>query len=64
MIKVPRGQQTTIKNVIYPNAKKTDNTFHKQNILSIKNKQVENKMKKEAQDRYIPRKKIYRLLYS
>jgi hypothetical protein len=57
MIKVPRSQSTTIKNMIYPEAKKPNKNFHKNNISSLKKMQQDNKIRKEEQENFIPRKK-------
>ncbi len=53
---MPRSQISAAKDMIYPEVKKTNNTFHKSNLESIKKQQVENKIKKEEKENYVPRK--------
>ena len=58
MIKVPRSQSSTIKDMIYPDVKKTNKNFHKNNINSLRKMQFDNKLKKEEKENYVPRKNI------
>jgi hypothetical protein len=59
MIKVPRSQSTSIKGIIYPEVKKTNKNFHKNNMTTLRNMQQENKVKKDEKENYIPGKYYY-----
>lgn len=54
MIKMPRSQSTTIKNMMYPESKKVDKTYLTKNMQAIKQKQQENRVKKEDKENAIP----------
>lgn len=41
--------------MIYPENKKTDNTFHKKNITDMRKKQEDNKLKKYEQENAVQR---------
>jgi hypothetical protein len=57
MIKMPRSQSCNIKDMIYPENKKPLKNFHTNNIKNLKQKQIDNRIKKEEKDNYIQRKK-------
>jgi hypothetical protein len=54
MINIPRSQSTTIKHMIYPDHAKSDPKFHKNNLDSIKKKQIENRQKRDYEVNHIP----------
>jgi hypothetical protein len=62
MIKIPRSQSTTIKNMIYPEVKKGDKTFHKKNIENLKKKQSDNRIKREEKENHVPGISIYLII--
>jgi hypothetical protein len=55
MLNIPRSQSTAIKHMIYPDQAKVNPKFHKNNLVSIKMKQEENRQKKEYEENHIPR---------
>ena len=56
MIKVPRSQSSSIKSMIYPEVKRTNKNFHKNNMTTLRNMQQENKVKKDEKENHIPGK--------
>ncbi len=55
MIKVPRSQSTNIKSMIYPEPKKIDKTYLTKNMMEIKQKQKENRIRRDEKENFIPR---------
>jgi hypothetical protein len=56
MIKIPRNQNSQIKNILYPDAsKKPIKNHHQQNINKIKQQENINRIKRQEKENYIPR---------
>jgi hypothetical protein len=56
MIKIPRSQSSNIKDMIYPENKKPLKNFHTNNLKTLKQKQIDNRVKKEEKENFIHRK--------
>ena len=58
MIKIPRSQQSQIKDILYPDNKKPVKNLHYKNINQIKEQEEKNRIKKAEKENYITRKLI------
>jgi glucose-6-phosphate isomerase len=56
---IHRGENTTVKDILYPQKQNQNKIWHLKNLKSIKEQTEKNRIHKQEQENYIPRMNIY-----